>query len=71
MTANLNNPTRQAYSIEETAHRLSVGRNSVYNLLNTGELKSLRIGARRLIPADEITRLLNESRASEGPQKEG
>jgi excisionase family DNA binding protein len=71
MNANPNPSTRQAYSIEETAQQLSVGRNTIYNLLNNGELKSLRIGARRVIPANEITRLLNESRVSEGPQKEG
>ncbi len=69
MTTNSNHPARQAYSIEETAQQLSVGRNTIYNLLNNGELKSLRIGARRVIPANEITRLLNESRVSEGPAK--
>ncbi len=60
---------KRAYSIDETAHQLSIGRNSVYNLINAGELKSLRIGARRVIPVDEITRLLNQSRVAGSPAK--
>lgn len=68
MKNNPNSP-KLTYSIDEVAQKLSLGRNTIYNLLNNGELKSLRIGARRVIPADEITRLLNHSRVSESPAK--
>lgn len=64
-----NSANKQAYSVEEAAKQLSVGRNAIYDLLNGGELKSLRIGARRLIPASEISNLLSRAEASTGSPK--
>lgn len=36
---------------EEAAGRLSVGRSKIYELIGTGRLRSVRIGASRRIPA--------------------
>ena len=42
------------YSIPEVAERLSIGRGLVYRLLNSGELRSLKIGHRRLVARDDL-----------------
>jgi excisionase family DNA binding protein len=39
---------------EEAAQALGVGRTTVYELLRTGELRSVRIGALRRIPTDAL-----------------
>lgn len=42
-------------SIQETSELLKIGRNQVYNLLNTGELKGFRIGSKTWkIPKESI-----------------
>lgn len=40
---------RYAISIEEAAHRSGLSRSKIYEALKAGDLKSLKIGARRLI----------------------
>lgn len=40
---------------EEVARRLSIGRTKVYELMDAGELRSIRIIRSRRIPASEIT----------------
>ncbi|MFI6540266.1 helix-turn-helix domain-containing protein [Nonomuraea sp. NPDC050547] len=39
----------QAYTVEQVAEMLSVGRDKVYSLLRTGQLKSIKIGKLRRI----------------------
>ncbi|MEO6360324.1 MAG: helix-turn-helix domain-containing protein [Sphingomicrobium sp.] len=48
-----------AYSINDTAKALSLGRTSVYSLIGDGRLDAFKIGRRRLIRAESIRRLLN------------
>lgn len=43
-------------SIPDAGARLGVSRSSVYNLMNCGALRTIKIGKRRLIPAAEIDR---------------
>lgn len=51
----MSTPDRDAYTIEEARQRLGgIARQTVYNLIHAGELRSLSIGARRLIPASAI-----------------
>jgi excisionase family DNA binding protein len=45
-------------TIPEAAERLRVHRNTLLKLLQRGELGSVRIGKRRLIPAQEIDRFI-------------
>lgn len=40
---------------EEAAEILSIGRSKVYELIGTGELASVRIGACRRIPAEALS----------------
>jgi len=48
-----------AYSINETAQALSLGRTSVYAMLADGRLKSFKLGRRTLIKAESIHRLVD------------
>jgi excisionase family DNA binding protein len=41
-------------SVTNTEKTLGVGRTKIYELINSGELKSVKIGAKRLIVVDSI-----------------
>jgi excisionase family DNA binding protein len=42
------------YSVTEAAVMLGIGRTNVYSLLASGDLRSVKIGGRRLIPRQVI-----------------
>jgi excisionase family DNA binding protein len=46
----------------EAAKALSIGRSKVYELIQAGQLKSVRIGSCRRIPLDALHELLAELR---------
>lgn len=46
-------------SIAETAKALSLGRTSVYELINAGELETRKMGRRRLVTVESIKRLID------------
>lgn len=46
-----------AVSVEIATQLLGVGRSTIYELIRTGELRSFKIGARRLVPMDGIHEL--------------
>lgn len=52
------------YTVPEAMEQLRIGRTLIYRLIRTGELKSLRVGGSRRIPAtamDEfVASLMNE-----------
>lgn len=45
-------------SITEAAKALSLGRTSIYALINSGTLKTVKIGRRRLVKVESIRQLL-------------
>lgn len=49
---------RLAYSINETARTLSLGRTSIYVMIADGRLEAFKLGRRTLIKADSIQRLV-------------
>ena len=49
---------RFAYSINETARALSLGRTSIYAMIADGRLESFKLGRRSLIKAESIKRLV-------------
>ncbi len=57
-----------AFNVEQTAATLGVGRTVTYRLIATGELRSITVGRRRLVPAsaitDFLTRRLDEQTAA-------
>ena len=57
---------RMAYSVEETAQALGIGRGLVFMLLREGQLKSIRLGKRRLIPAAELQAFMDRQAQKAG-----
>ena len=54
-------PTRPAaYSIPAAASQLSVSRSHIYQLIDRGQVKRVKIGGRSVIPASEVDRLAEE-----------
>lgn len=51
---------RIAYNIDEAALATGLGRTTIYKLIGSGQLGSLKIGNRRLIPAHALERLIDE-----------
>jgi excisionase family DNA binding protein len=49
---------RRAVSIEEAARQLGVSRGSAYTAARKGELQTIRIGKRLLVPKVALERLL-------------
>jgi excisionase family DNA binding protein len=43
------------FTIDEAAAQLRVSRWSVYNLIRSGQLQTIKIGRRRLVPLDALT----------------
>ena len=52
--------TDLAVSPAEAARRAGLGRTTIYSALKSGELKSLKIGARRLITLDALKSWLQQ-----------
>lgn len=68
-------PAPRLNEVEDVIARLKVGRSTVFALLATKELRSVKIGRRRLIPErallDYIARLDEQSYAEGGPSDTG
>jgi excisionase family DNA binding protein len=60
-------PRVQAYTVEEVADLLHVGRDKVYYLLRTGQLRSIKIGKSRRITEEHLAAFVAslEDRASD------
>lgn len=59
-------PVEYLFTIQEAADRLRVSRWSVYNLIRANQLRTIRIGRRRLVPPAalaECIKLLGEDAA--------
>lgn len=50
--------SQRAYAVNEFCIKFRLGRTTVYKLINNGTLASVRIGGRRLIPADAAEALI-------------
>jgi excisionase family DNA binding protein len=49
---------RFAYSINDTAKALSLGRTSIYAMIADGRLEVFKLGRRTLVKAESIRRLI-------------
>jgi excisionase family DNA binding protein len=47
-----------AFSINETAKALSLGRTSIYAMIADGRLEAFKLGRRRLVKAESVRRLI-------------
>lgn len=59
--ASVENPQRLTRKPEEAAPMLGVGRCGVYALIRSGQLRSVRVGRKILIPLSAIEEFLNGS----------
>lgn len=64
MTQNQDIP-KIAYSVDQAARALSIGRTKVFELLKAGQLRSIKIGSRTIIPAEGLQAML-----AAGPSRE-
>jgi excisionase family DNA binding protein len=49
---------RRTYTIPEAGQRLGVGRNSAYDAAKRGEIPTIKIGRRRVVPGELLDRLV-------------
>lgn len=52
---------------EVAAHELGISRATIYPMIMSGDLPSLRIGARRLIPLDALHAWVSKQLAEQAP----
>jgi excisionase family DNA binding protein len=52
------NTDRQTVTVEETAKRLGIGRNTAYDAVRRGDIPSIRIGRRVVVPVAVLERML-------------
>jgi excisionase family DNA binding protein len=62
-------PATLLVTIEEAAHRLSIGRSHIYEVMRRGRLRSLRIGRSRRIVERDLDAFIME--LLDGPQDVG
>jgi len=55
---------RAAVSVEEAGVRLGVSRSMVWKMVNSGTLRSVRAGKRRLVPISAINDFLGDGEGS-------
>ena len=48
-----------AYSVNEAADAISIGRSKLYQLIQSGDVETRKIGKRTVIPAASLQRLLD------------
>lgn len=60
VTAPLNHSISVLLTVEEAAAALRIGRTKVYELLKDGDLRSVTIGRRRLVPVLEVQRFADD-----------
>ena len=63
-TRNEAHPEAIALSIEDAARRISVGRSTIYELINAKAIRTAHVGRRTLIPESELRRFIAERMAA-------
>lgn len=53
-------PAPLAHRIPDACRRLGVGRSSLYELIKSGEIRSIKIGSRTLIPEEDLQRIVSD-----------
>lgn len=71
MIANDFGLNKAAYSVDELCEIVGIGRNTVYALINRGQLQPAYLGSRTLLPTPQIVKLLTCSPRPEGGPRRG
>ena len=58
-------PPRLLFPIHSAVHVIGVSRSGIYKLIKAGDLSVVKIGARTLIPHDELEAWVNRHRTGE------
>lgn len=61
---------RRLYSLVEAARVLSITRSTLYHHLDSGGLRSVRLGGRRLVAAQDLDAFVDELRREAGLEAE-
>ena len=64
MTADTADHPPSLHQIPAAMARLSIGRSTLYTLMDTGQLRSVKVGKRRLIPESAIVEFIAQLEAS-------
>ena len=59
VSENLNVPPKILHSVRDAAFALSLSRSKLYELMDSGALRSVKIDGRRLVPAESLTTFVN------------
>jgi excisionase family DNA binding protein len=51
---------KMAYSVQEAAEQLGIGRTLAYELIREGRLPSIKLGNRRLVPHSDLVAFLED-----------
>jgi hypothetical protein len=62
-TATKTSPTQAAYTVAQFRKRIPLGHTKTCALIGTGQIRSFKIGSKRLIPASEVDRIIEEGLA--------
>ena len=57
---------RIVFSVEEARQRLGISRNLMYEAIRTGQIPSIRIGRRILVPRAALQRMLEKDSQLDG-----
>jgi excisionase family DNA binding protein len=57
----MNEEDRLLLSVNDAMYMMSISRRTFYGLINSGQLESLKIGAKRLIPKDGIEKYIRDN----------
>jgi excisionase family DNA binding protein len=60
---------RKTKTVDETAKILGLSRSSTYEAVRTGQIESIRIGGRIIIPDAVISRMLGEATETSDPSE--
>jgi excisionase family DNA binding protein len=65
LPASTDGPERLAYSVDEAAAVLGVARETIYELIRTGQLRSRKAGSRRIIGKHHLLEFLDGDAATD------
>lgn len=56
----MNEDDKLLLSVNDAMYMMSISRRTFYGLINSGQLESLKIGSKRLIPKDSIEKYIKD-----------
>jgi excisionase family DNA binding protein len=57
-------------AVKQAIYELGIGRTAIYELIDSGKLKTVKIGRRRLVPIESIEKLIANLRKDGGENGE-